>query len=105
MKITLFIEADGSVDANHLVVNFKNFAAAYEVKTSIISVEKYWKIEQMYEALLNIEETSEGNVPKLLNHIASNWMELPHNILASRTMDHCQIFVPYLYMINVFRGE
>ncbi|MGW6437140.1 hypothetical protein ACWFPQ_28505 [Peribacillus butanolivorans] len=101
MKFILFLEASNSEETNKHLDDFKKFAANYKVFMSVSEIEKYWKIDDMYKVFLDIDESSESNVKPMLNNIASKWLELPNEFLASNTMDGCEIFIPNLHMITL----
>ncbi|MEH7484292.1 hypothetical protein V7157_25115 [Neobacillus drentensis] len=101
MKFTLFLEASTLEETKQALDNFKRFTANYDVSVSVSKVEEYWKIEDMYKALLEVNKSSECNVKTMLSKIASKWLELPDEYLASKTMDDCEIYIPNLYMITL----
>ncbi|MBK5482091.1 hypothetical protein JFV29_09165 [Peribacillus sp. TH16] len=101
MKFTLFLEASNSEETNKHLDDFKKFAVNYKVFMSVSEIGEYWKIKGMYKVFLDIDESSESNVKPMLNNIASKWLELPNEFLASNTMDGCEIYIPNLHMITL----
>ncbi|QCR31963.1 hypothetical protein [Lysinibacillus sp. SGAir0095] len=101
MQITLFLEASTMEETKQIINNFKNFTNSYDVNLSVSKVEKYWKIENMYRTLLEVDILSKAKLKMMMNSIASIWKELPDEYLASKTMDDCKIYIPNLYMIIV----
>ncbi|WP_028391189.1 hypothetical protein [Bacillus cihuensis] len=101
MKIILFLEASNSAEVNKHLDSFKKFAANYKVLMLVSKIEKYWNIDDMYKVFLDIDKAFEFNVKPLLNNIASKWMVLPDEFLASKTMNGCEIYVPNLYRITL----
>ncbi|MBK5444986.1 hypothetical protein [Peribacillus sp. TH24] len=101
MKFTLFLEASNSEETNKHLDDFKKFAVNYKVFMSVSGIGDYWKIKGMYKVFLDIDESSESNVKPMLNNIASKWLELPNEFLASNTMDGCEIYIPNLHMITL----
>jgi len=101
MQFTLFLEASTLEEMKQILDDFKRFTANYDVSVSVSKVEEYWKIEDMYRALLEVDKSTECNVKPMLNNIASGWLELPNEYLASKTMNDCEIYIPNLYMITL----
>ncbi|MDM5334025.1 hypothetical protein QUF56_12380 [Ureibacillus composti] len=105
MQLTLFLEASTLEETKRILGDFKNFTDNHGVSVSVSKVEEYWKIENMYRALLEVDELSKSNLKMMLNSIASKWLELPDEYLASKTMDDCRIYIPNVYMITVNLGD
>ena len=101
MKIRVFVEASSLEETNELLDGFKEFGTKNDFFMFVTEIEKYWKIDDMYRVCLDIDKSSNPNVKAMLNKIASKWMELPNEFLASKTMDDCEIYIPKLYMITL----
>jgi len=101
MQITLFLEASTMEETKQIINHFRNFTNSYGVSVCVSKVEKYWKIENMYRSILEVDILSKAKLKMMMNSIASKWQELPDEFLASKTMDDCKIYIPNLYMIIV----
>ncbi|GGI12913.1 hypothetical protein [Gottfriedia solisilvae] len=102
MKFSLFIEAKNLEETKKFLDDFHKFADTQGCSFSVINIEKYWKIDEMYSVSLEAEEFTQTNLKTMLNHIASKWEEYPDELLASKTMDDCEIYISNLYMIVVY---
>lgn len=101
MKIKVFFEAKSLEETNELLDGFKEFGTKNDVLMIVTEIEKYWKIDDMFSVCLDINKSSNPNVKTILNKIASKWLELPNEFLASKTMDDCEIYIPKVYMITL----
>ena len=101
MLITLFIEAPEEEKAIQFSSSFFELAEIHNMKPSIDEIEDYWKIDDMYKIYLKIVGPFENQLPSFLNQIASKWMELPDELLASKTMEDCVIHLENLHMIII----
>ena len=99
MLITLFVEAFDKEKAIQFSSAFIKLAEIQNIKPSILEIEDYWKFDDMYKIYLKAAEPFENQLPSFLNEIASKWMELPNELLASKTMEDCVIHLENLEMI------
>ena len=101
MLITLFVEAFDKEKAIQFSSSFIELAEIHNIKPSIVEIEDYWKIEDMYKVHLIAGESSENRLPSFLNQIASKWIELPDELLVSKTMEDCVIHLESISMIII----
>ncbi|MFD4707219.1 hypothetical protein ACFWM3_20450 [Gottfriedia sp. NPDC058432] len=102
MQFSLFIEAINLEETKKFLEDFYKFAVKYGVSYSVTNIEKYWKIDEMYTISLEVDKSTRKNVKTMLSNIASKWEEYPDDLLASKTMEDCEIYIPNLYMIVVY---
>ncbi|TWT08065.1 hypothetical protein FQV26_09715 [Planococcus sp. CPCC 101016] len=62
MLITLFIEATSEEKATQFSSSFVELTETYNMNTSIIKVEDYWKIDDIYKVKLKAVEPSQNQL-------------------------------------------
>lgn len=101
MLITLFVEASNEEKAAKFLSSFVELTKNLNINVSVVKTEEYWKIDKMYKIELKTDDLSENQLRKFLSQIASKWMELPDELLASKEMEDCVIHLENLNMINL----
>lgn len=102
-QFSLFVKSSNLEETQYFLDDFHKFAVKYGVSISVKIVEKYLKIEEMYTSLIEVDESPLNNVKSMLKNIASKWEETSDDLLASKTIDDCEIYLPNLYVIVVYK--
>ncbi|PSL40901.1 hypothetical protein B0H99_10333 [Planomicrobium soli] len=102
MLIDLFIEASKEEKAARFLSSFIELAETHSMNAATIEFEEYWKIDDMYKIELRAGGLAKDQLQKFIYQIASKWLELPGELLASKTMEDCLIHLENLNMIIIY---
>ncbi len=82
MLITLFFESKDLDHTNFLIDNIKVILNKCGISQSSVSIEEYWKIENMFKVFIESNSTfdTKDTFDKFLNEIAFKWESFPINI-------------------------